>query len=121
MDAEIRDAVRTVVSAAHEKKAFQIVALDVSAMTSLADSFVICSGASQRQVGAIADGVATALRAGGRRPLHIEGERGGDWVLMDYGDFVVHVFAEERRAYYALDRLWADAPRLNAGVDDLVG
>lgn len=120
MDAEIAAAVHAAVAAAQAKKAFQVVALDVSGLTSLADSFVLCSGSNPRQVGAIVDGVADALRAGGRRPLHVEGERGGEWVLMDYGDLVVHVFSEERRSYYALDRLWGDAPRVAGVHDDLL-
>jgi len=117
-DADILAAVATAVEAARAKKGFQIVALDVSEMTSLADSFVLCSGANPRQVGAIADSVAESLRGAGRRPLHVEGEPACDWVLMDYGDFVVHVFSEERRSYYSLDRLWAAAPRLPVGDGD---
>lgn len=121
MDADIVAAVHAAVAAAQAKKAFQIVAYDVSGLTSLADSFVLCSGSNPRQVGAIADGVAAALRDEGRRPLHVEGERGGEWVLMDYGDLIVHVFSEERRSYYALDRLWGDAPRVaGADGDDLL-
>ncbi len=111
-DPDIVAAVTTAVEAARAKKSFQIVALDVSEMTSLADSFVLCSGANPRQVGAIVDNVAEKLRSEGHRPLHVEGESTCEWVLMDYGDFVIHVFCEERRNYYALDRLWSSAPRL---------
>lgn len=117
-DADIVAAVAAVVDAARAKKGFQIVALDVSAMTSLADSFVLCSGANPRQVGAIVESVAETLRGSGHKPLHVEGKSVGEWVLMDYGDFVVHVFSEERRSYYALDRLWSGAPRLAVGDGD---
>ncbi len=75
------------------------------------------AGASDRQVAAIAGEVLRQLKDAGRRPLHVEGESHADWVLLDYGDFVVHVFTEERRTYYGLDNLWGDAPRLES--DDL--
>jgi len=117
-DADIVAAVAAAVEAARAKKGFQIVALDVSEMTSLADSFVLCSGANPRQVGAIVDNVAATLRGEGRRPMHVEGESTCEWVLMDYGDFVIHVFSEERRSYYSLDRLWSSAPRLAVGSAD---
>ena len=71
-----------------------------------------CSGASDRQVQAIADAVEEKLRAGGVRPLHVEGLRGGRWVLLDYGAFVVHVFQDEVRRFYGLERLWSDAPEV---------
>ena len=103
--------------AAADKKAFQIVGYEVGALTSYADNLLICSGASDRQVAAIADEVQRQLRDAGIRPLHVEGDSRADWVLLDYGDLVVHVFTEERRAYYGLDGLWGDAPKLEA--DDL--
>ena len=105
---------RTAARAAADKKAFQIVGLEVADLTSYTDNILICSGASDRQVGAIADAVQRKLREAGRRPLHVEGERRSDWVLLDYGDFVIHVFTEERRAFYGLDGLWGDAPRLDS-------
>jgi len=64
-------------------------------------------------VRAIADEVGRRLRAAGRRPIHVEGERRSEWVLLDYGDFVIHIFTEEKRSYYALDALWGDAPRIS--------
>ena len=103
--------------AAADKKAFQIVGFEVGAMTSYTDSLLICSGASDRQVAAIAGEIRRQLRDAGIRPLHVEGDSRADWVLLDYGDLVVHVFTEERRAYYGLDGLWGDAPKLEA--DDL--
>ena len=108
---------QTAARAAADKKAFQIVGLEVGDLTSYTDSLLICSGASDRQVAAIADEVQRQLKDSGRRPLHVEGESHADWVLLDYGEFVVHVFTEERRTYYGLDNLWGDAPRLEA--DDL--
>jgi ribosome-associated protein len=104
--------VRLAVTAALDKKAFQVVCLEVSELTSVADYFVLCSAASDRQIGAVVDEVQQRLRDGGRRPLHVEGEGATGWVLLDYGDFIVHVFTEDRRSYYALDNLWGDAPRL---------
>ncbi len=113
-DAEGLGPLQTAARAASDKKAFQIVGLEVGHLTSYTDSLLICSGASDRQVAAIADEVQRQLKDAGRRPLHIEGESHADWVLLDYGDFVVHVFTEERRTYYGLDGLWGDAPKLEA-------
>ncbi len=104
----------TAAQAAADKKGFHLVGLEVAEMTSYTDAFLLCSAASERQVGAVVDEVASRLRAAGRRPLHVEGANGSDWVLLDFGDLVVHVFTEERRAYYGLDSLWGDAPRLGA-------
>jgi ribosome-associated protein len=105
---------RVAADAARDKKAFHVVALEVTKLTSLADSFLLCSGGSARQVAAIVDEVERRLRDCDWRPLHIEGDPRSGWVLLDYGSFIVHVFTEERRAYYALDSLWGDAPRLDA-------
>ena len=113
-DAEDLGSLRTAACAAADKKAFQIVGLKVGNLTSYTDSLLICSGASDRQVAAIADEVQRQLKDSGRRPLHVEGESHADWVLLDYGEFVVHVFTEERRTYYGLDGLWGDAPKLEA-------
>jgi ribosome-associated protein len=109
---DLLEPVRIAVTAALDKKAFQVVCLEVSELTSVADFFVLCSAASDRQIGAVVDEVQSRLRGGGRRPLHVEGEGATGWVLLDYGDFIVHVFTEDRRGYYALDSLWGDAPRL---------
>jgi ribosome-associated protein len=99
--------------AALDKKAFHMVGLEVSGLSSFTDSFLLCSGASDRQVGAIADEVERRLRNDGRRPLHVEGAPHSEWILLDYGDFIVHVFTEEKRSYYGLDSLWGDAPRVD--------
>lgn len=100
--------------AALDRKAFQVAVLDLTELTSFADGFVICSGAHGRQLGAIAEEVERRLRAAGCRPLHVEGAGESEWVLLDYGDFIVHVFTEDKRRYYALDALWGDARRLEA-------
>jgi ribosome-associated protein len=115
---------REAASAAQDKKAFALSALEVGDLTSYADAFLLCSAASERQVGAVVDAVRERLRADGRRPLQVEGESGSDWVLIDYGDVIVHVFTEARREYYALDALWGDAPRIDSealGVDPDAG
>ena len=113
-DVEGLGPLQTAARAAADKKAFQIVGLEVGDLTSYTDSLLICSGASDRQVASIADEVQRQLKDAGRRPLHVEGQSHADWVLLDYGDFVVHVFTEERRTYYGLDGLWGDAPKLEA-------
>ncbi len=112
MDADLLDGLRTTTAALDAKKAFEVLALDVSSRTSIADVFVICSVGSTRQAQAVADEVDRALAATGRRALSVEGYQQGSWVLMDYGDIVLHIFIEERREYYALERLWGDAPAI---------
>ncbi len=103
---------RRVVELAEDKKASDIVLLDVRALTSLADYFVICSGGSERQLGAIADGIAEGLKEDGVLPLGREGGAGAHWVLLDFGAVIVHVFAPPERDYYQLEKLWSDAPVL---------
>jgi ribosome-associated protein len=118
MDARVAEGLRAVGAALENKKAFALLALDVSARTSIADTFVICSVGSSRQAQAVADEVGRALAALGRRALSVEGYQQGTWVLLDYGDLVVHVFLEERREHYALERLWGDAPDVTALLRD---
>lgn len=99
--------------AAAAKKGEDIVILDVGEVLAITDSFVIASASNDRLVRSIADDVEREIKAaGGPVPLRVEGLREGQWVLMDYGDFVVHVFLEETRRFYDLERLWRDAPRL---------
>lgn len=95
---------------ASDKKAVDIVLLDVSALTTIADFFVICSGQSERQVQAVAEAIVEAGETVGRAPLGIEGEAAARWILVDLGDVIAHVFTPEERAYYRLERLWGDAP-----------
>ncbi|MCC6640477.1 MAG: ribosome silencing factor [Deltaproteobacteria bacterium] len=104
--------VRLIVEAAIDKKAEDVLALDVRELVSFADSFVIATGGSDRHVRSIVDGIDEALRARGERPLGIEGAEEGRWVLIDCDDAVVHVFQREVRHHYDLERLWSDAPKL---------
>ncbi len=97
--------------AASSKKAERIVVLDVSDLLVITDHFLICSGNNERQVRTIADEVEKRLQEErGVKPFRREGQREGRWILLDYVDFVVHVFGPEERDYYDLERLWADAP-----------
>jgi ribosome-associated protein len=93
-----------------DKKAYDLLLLDVSGLTSLADFFLICTGRSDTQVQAIATSIEEGLAMLGRKPRMIEGLSRGQWVLIDYGDVVVHIFLESARAFYDLERLWARAP-----------
>lgn len=104
--------VRVAADAAADKLAANIIAFDVSEQLVITDAFVLCSGTNDRQVKAIVDSVEDRLRAVGAKPIRREGERDGRWVLMDYGDLVVHVQHEEERLYYALERLWRDCPTI---------
>ena len=103
---------RRVVDLAADKKAADIVLLEIGGLTTLADYFVICSGTSERQLGAIVDGIESGLRDEGVRPIGREGGASAHWLLLDYGSVVVHVMAAEERDFYQLERLWADAPLL---------
>lgn len=111
---EIEGRVRAAVAAADGRQAIELKVLGLGEVSDFTDYFILCSGASERQVQAIADAVEEKLRAGGVRPLHVEGLRGGRWVLLDYGAFVVHVFQDEVRRFYGLERLWSDAPEVTA-------
>ena len=101
------------VQAALDKKALDIVVLDLRHTPAFTDFFVLCSGQNQRQVKAIADAVEEALRGAKVRPAHIEGYDRADWILMDFFTFIVHVFTPQTRAFYALERLWGDAERID--------
>jgi ribosome-associated protein len=103
---------RLAVEAACDKKAADILVLDLRGLASFTDYFLICSGASNRQLKTIADEIDEKLRKAKRKPSHVEGYPRGDWILMDYVDFVVHVFVPASRSYYELERLWGDAKRL---------
>lgn len=91
------------------KKGKDIRVLETDGVTTLADYFVLCSGSSAPQLKALADAGEKAMKDHGILPHHVEGHRGGTWILQDYGDVVVHIFDKEARAFYDLDRLWADA------------
>jgi ribosome-associated protein len=111
-DAEALALARRIVDLASDKKASDIVLLEIGQLTTLADYFVICSAQSERQLGAIADGVADGLRQEGVRPIGREGSGGAHWLLIDYGSVILHVMGTPERDFYQLERLWADAPLL---------
>ncbi|HNV03607.1 MAG TPA: ribosome silencing factor [Vicinamibacterales bacterium] len=99
--------------AAAEKKATDVVALDLRQVQAFTDFFLICTGQNTRQVRAIADAVEAALGKHGEKPAHVEGYDRANWILLDYFSFVVHVFAPEARAFYDIERLWGSASRLS--------
>ena len=101
-----------------EKKAQDVVVLDLRGLTSLADAFIICSGRSSRQVTAIADHIKRTLKKQSIKPLNVEGTGQGHWVLLDYGHVIIHVFYEETRRFYDLEGLWADAEKITLDIPD---
>jgi ribosome-associated protein len=106
------------VAAARDKKAEDLVVLDLR-KSDFTDYLVICHGNNDRQIVAIADSIEEALRTRlGVKPSHVEGRRESNWILMDYIDFVVHVFDPDKRAFYGLERLWGDAPRIDVPLED---
>ncbi|MCX7794114.1 MAG: ribosome silencing factor [Thermodesulfovibrionales bacterium] len=106
------DKARKVYELASDKKARDIVILELKDLTILTDYFIICSGDSTTQVRAIVEHIEERLGKAGLKPLSIEGLSYSHWVLMDYGDIIIHVFEEETRHYYELEKLWLDAPRI---------
>ena len=104
-----REMVGVAVKALDSKKGKDIRVLYTGDQTTLADYFIICNGTSNTQVKALADAVEEAMSKNGEEPHHVEGHRGGQWTLLDYSSVVVHVFAEEAREFYSLERLWSDA------------
>jgi ribosome-associated protein len=108
LSGEVGKAVR----AALDKKAADVVVLDLRKAPAFTDYFVLCSGQNQRQVRAIADAVEEAMRAAKIRPAHIEGYDRAEWILMDYFSFIVHVFVPQTREFYSLERLWGSAERI---------
>jgi len=106
------DAVATAARAGLDKKAEEVVALDLRSSADFTDFFLVLSGQNQRQLVAIADAVIDALRGLGRRPTHVEGYPRQEWILLDYSSFVVHVMTPRSRAFYDLERLWGGAKRV---------
>ncbi len=98
--------------AASEKKATDIIVIEVAELLVVTDYFVICTGRNDRQVRTIAEEIEIQLRRAGLPPIGIEGESEAKWILIDFGDLVVHVFQPEERDFYRLERLWSDAPRV---------
>jgi ribosome-associated protein len=111
----IFDKAKVAAAAAEDKKAIDLVVLKLVEITAFADYFLICSGNSSRQVQAIADEIEDRLKQQKVRPLNIEGYNNAEWILMDYGSVIVHVFSENARRFYDLERLWRDAEKVDVG------
>lgn len=107
--------VELAIRAAEDKKAGDLVVLDLRKAMGFTDFFVITSGTNPRQIRAIADAVMEALAAEGAKPAHVEGYERSEWMLLDYFDFIVHIFAPETRIFYGLERLWGNAERVEVG------
>ncbi|HHN64966.1 MAG TPA: ribosome silencing factor [Nitrospirae bacterium] len=116
MTLETLEKVKSIVEAALQKKAKDAEVLRLTGLTIMTDYFVICSGESTTQVRTIVDYIEESLRKSGIKPTSIEGYTNSRWVLMDYGDVIVHVFEEETRQYYEIEKLWIDAPRIDIGL-----
>jgi ribosome-associated protein len=106
------------VQAALDKKAQNVVVLDLRHTPAFTDFFLVCSAQNQRQVHAIADAIEETLKTAKVRPSHIEGYRRAEWVLMDYFTFIVHIFTPQMREFYSLERLWGDAQRIDIPADE---
>jgi ribosome-associated protein len=112
----MNEALRIAVNAADDKKANDLVVLDISKVTSFANYFLLCTGDSSRQMQAIADEVEKRLKEAGIRPSHVEGYQNSEWILLDCMDLVVHIFSKNARAFYDLERLWRDAVKMDASL-----
>ncbi len=111
--ADLDDEVKLAVSCASEKKAFDLIAIDLREIASFTEFFIIASGANVRQVQAISDEITEKLKEQlNSRVIRIEGYQTGEWILLDYGDFIVHIFEQKAREFYDLERLWRDAKRV---------
>jgi ribosome-associated protein len=104
------------IAAAEDKKAMNLIVLDLRKAAGFTDFFLICSGGNPRQIRAIADSVTDALGAEGVKPAHVEGYDRSEWILLDYFDFIVHIFATETRLFYGLERLWGNADRIEVAA-----
>ncbi|MBN2539480.1 MAG: ribosome silencing factor [Deltaproteobacteria bacterium] len=113
MSLDSKELVLQCVNAALERKAEDLVILKVKDLSSFADYFVICGGSSDRQIQGLADHIGQKLKKEGIFPLGIEGEQSGSWILMDYGDVILHIFYKPVRDFYDIEGLWSDAPRMN--------
>ena len=104
------------IAAAEDKKALDLVVLDLRKAAGFTDFFLIASGGNPRQIRAIADSVVEALAAEGVKPAHVEGHDRSEWILLDYFDFIVHIFGKETRTFYGLERLWGNAEHVALDV-----
>ena len=114
---ELDERILTALQAASEKKALDIAVLDLRDIATFTDYFLIASGANERQVQAIADEVVEKLKKAGTPAARVEGYRTAEWILMDYGDFVFHVFAEKARKFYDLERLWREGKKIEVPAE----
>ena len=114
IDERLTEQLKKGVAALLDKKAEKLVVLNLQGLTTISDYFVLATAGSDRQAQALSDAVELALKAVGRRPLSIEGYSSAAWILLDYGDVVFHVFHDEARRFYGLERLWGDAPDATA-------
>jgi ribosome-associated protein len=114
IDERLTEQLKKGVAALLDKKAEKLVVLNLQGLTTISDYFVLATAGSDRQAQALSDAVEVALKAAGRRPLSIEGYSSAAWILLDYGDVVFHVFHDEARRFYGLERLWGDAPDATA-------
>ena len=108
--------VERAIAAAEDKKATDLVVLDLRKAAGFTDFFLICTGGNARQIRAIADSIVDALATDGARPAHVEGYDRSEWILLDYFDFIVHIFATETRLFYGLERLWGNADRIEVAA-----
>ena len=115
---DLPDVVQRATQLAQERKARDVMVLDLRGISSATDFFLLATGRSDVQVKAIAEHIVDELRSDGHRPNHVEGLQGGRWALLDYIDFVVHVFHPQARAFYQLENLWGDAPSWTAEQED---
>ncbi len=109
----LRPELRCAIEAAQDKKASGVTLLDLTGLGAFTESFLLCTGFSTPQLQAISDGIEEALEARGLRPAHREGRSGAEWLLLDYGSFIVHIFSDRLRQYYDLERLWRMARRID--------
>ena len=112
MTTDVDQSLDIYVKAALDRKALELVVLDVRSLTSISDAFIICHGRSNRQVIAIAEHIQMFLKKQNIRPLSVEGAKDGHWVLLDYGHVIIHIFYESMRRFYDLEGLWVDAKRI---------
>ena len=108
----MKEILKTVYDALDDKKANNIVILDISELSEISEYFIICSGSNQNQVQAIADNVEEELCKLDVKGKKIEGFKNAEWILMDYSDFVIHIFSDEQREFYGLEKIWSDAKRV---------
>ena len=118
IDARVRQQIKKSVAALLDRKAEKVLVLDLKGLTAMSDYFVFATATNERQAQALADAVETAMRGEGRRAHAVEGYQSARWVLLDYGDVIFHLFHEEARRFYGLERLWGDAADATAAFTD---